>query len=518
MVATLGAAALGRPVCRRARLAGAKLLVADASALRSAQRRAARPSSSTATRAVAAPALQQQPWTPLRLPRSLAELRETLTSPAVTSLASDPQALRYAGYTALRSVFFTANAVTAALLTSDRIDGAFRRFERQGGADAATGAVAAEGLLRVLESQAELYRRDLANIQEGLYRAPYDMNPAHRQFSPTYIADKASRLLATSRKLTQLRNQEEGGTDVRRTATDAAVYGTASATNGVPAYPDYYLRNFHYQPGGWFSVASSKSYEFQTETLFTGSQDAMQRASLAPLGRYMRQRGSTTGAGLSLLEVAAGTGRFHTFVKDNWPEMATTCSDLSPYYLAEARENVEYFADFNAEVNPGRSLAPTSFVQCAAEQLPFADASFDVLLNVYMFHEMPSDARVASIKEFARVVKPGGMVIVNDSLQQGDRPEVDAVLPMFPATYHEPYYMDYVQADIPALFAEAGMQQVHIELAHVSKCWAFVKPSHEGGAPHTPAGHDDGAAAAAPATHVAAPDADSNGSSNKVFA
>ena len=339
-----------------------------------------------------------------------------------------------------------------------------------------------------------------------------------RQFSPTYIADKTARLLATSRKLNQLRSQEEGGTDVRRTATDAAVYGTATATNGVPSYPDYYLRNFHFQPGGWFSVASSKSYEYQTETLFTGSQDAMQRACLAPLGRYMRQRGSASGAGMTLLEVAAGTGRFHTFVKDNYPEMDTTCSDLSPYYLAEARENVEYFAEFDAQVNPGRRLAPTSFVQCAAEQLPFADASFDVLLNIYMFHEMPIDARAAAIKEFARVVKPGGMVIVNDSLQQGDRPEVDAVLPLFPATYHEPYYLDYTKADIPALFAEAGMQLVSVELAHVSKCWAFIKPTAEAG--ETAAGHGDGASADVPSTiHMAATDADSNGSgSNKVFA
>ena len=432
-----------------------------------------------ATTAVAAPPAapaQPESWTPLRFPRSLTELREALASPGVSSLVSDPQALRYAGYTALRSVFFTANAVTAALLTTDRIDSAFRRFERQGAADSTSGSVSAEGLVRVLESQAELYRRDLANIRDGLYKAPYDMNPQHRQFSPTYIADKTTRLLRTSRELSALRNEPEGGTAIRRTATDAAVYGQMPPGADGVEYPEYYVRNFHFQPGGWFSVASSKSYEFQTETLFTGSQDAMQRASLAPLGRYMRARGCPTGAGMSLLEVAAGTGRFHTFVKDNYPDMATTCSDLSPYYLAEARENVEYFSEFNALVNPGRSLSPTSFVPCAAEKLPFADASFDVLLNIYMFHEMPGDARAASIREFARVIKPGGMVIVNDSLQRGDRAEMDAVLPFFPATYHEPYYMEYTEADIPALFAEAGLQMVSIELAHVSKCWAFQKP------------------------------------------
>jgi len=36
---------------------------------------------------------------------------------------------------------------------------------------------------------------------------------------------------------------------------------------------------------------------------------------------------------MSLLEIAAGTGRQHTFLKDNWPMMQTVVSDLSPFYL-----------------------------------------------------------------------------------------------------------------------------------------------------------------------------------------
>jgi ubiquinone/menaquinone biosynthesis C-methylase UbiE len=166
-------------------------------------------------------------------------------------------------------------------------------------------------------------------------------------------------------------------------------------------------------------------------------------------------------------------GRFHTFIKDNYPAMRTTCSDLSPYYLAEARENVEYFTEFNATVNPGRALARTAFAQAAAEALPFADASFDVLMNVYLFHELPAAVRAAAISEFARVVKPGGIAIINDSLQRGDRPAMDAVMPLFPANYHEPYYMEYTQTDIAALFDAVGFDAVSVELAHVSKVWAF---------------------------------------------
>ena len=68
----------------------------------------------------------------------------------------------------------------------------------------------------------------------------------------------------------------------------------------------------------------------------------MQRASLVPISKHI-QDSDRPSSELKLLEVASGTGRFHTFIKDNWPEMPSVLSDLSPFYLAKARENVEYW-------------------------------------------------------------------------------------------------------------------------------------------------------------------------------
>ncbi len=53
-------------------------------------------------------------------------------------------------------------------------------------------------------------------------------------------------------------------------------------------------------------------YDFSTETLFVGRQDAMQRTALLPLAEFMAGRSQS---GTRLLEIAAGTGRFHTFIK-----------------------------------------------------------------------------------------------------------------------------------------------------------------------------------------------------------
>ena len=74
---------------------------------------------------------------------------------------------------------------------------------------------------------------------------------------------------------------------------------------------------------------SADIYEFSTETLFFGRQDAMQRLSLLPLAEHVRaaaQEGRDVRS-MKLLEVAAGTGRFHTFIKvGRSPQAAPTSS------------------------------------------------------------------------------------------------------------------------------------------------------------------------------------------------
>lgn len=55
-------------------------------------------------------------------------------------------------------------------------------------------------------------------------------------------------------------------------------------------------------------------YEFSTEALFFGRQDAMQRTTLVPLAEHIRSTGADPTT-MTLLEVCCGTGRFHTFIK-----------------------------------------------------------------------------------------------------------------------------------------------------------------------------------------------------------
>ncbi len=56
-----------------------------------------------------------------------------------------------------------------------------------------------------------------------------------------------------------------------------------------------------------------------------------------------------------------------------------------------------------------------SFVQANAEFLPFPDDPFDAVMCVYLFHELPHEARAMAASEMVRVVQPGGMVVLSDS-------------------------------------------------------------------------------------------------------
>ena len=68
-------------------------------------------------------------------------------------------------------------------------------------------------------------------------------------------------------------------------------------------------------------------------------------------------------------------------VQDNWPELAYTASDLSPYYLHEARDNMSRWRQMR---QPRLSMggwhgSGTRFLQAAAENLPERDESHDVV-------------------------------------------------------------------------------------------------------------------------------------------
>jgi hypothetical protein len=73
------------------------------------------------------------------------------------------------------------------------------------------------------------------------------------------------------------------------------------------------------------------------------------------------------------------------------------------------------------------------------------------------------------------VLKPGGRLILQDSLQRDDQKDYEGLLQLFPQNYHEPYYTSYTKQDFGALALACGLVPVRSVMAFVSKIMVFDK-------------------------------------------
>lgn len=223
------------------------------------------------------------------------------------------------------------------------------------------------------------------------------------------------------------------------------------ATGADDEVPAYYQRNFHWQPGGYLTLESGLLYDHQVEILFKGTAGPMRRLLLRPLHDFLAQR-----PGAKLLEVAAGTGLFATEIQAAFPSHSLTVSDLSAPYLQIARERLRHTS---ADV-----------IRAAVEELPFKDQSFDVLYGVFFMHELPREVRERALAEFQRVLRPGGLLLLVDSIQQQDVPAYQQVLEDFPRDYHEPFFESYQAWPLAEAFERHGFAEVRSQRGFLSKC------------------------------------------------
>jgi ubiquinone/menaquinone biosynthesis C-methylase UbiE len=274
---------------------------------------------------------------------------------------------------------------------------------------------------RIMADLWALFEQDWKNVEAGYYAPPavaLDGLIAELRRAVDFFADLAT-----------VENRRHG--DPKERLLDEPADGV---------YPRYYLQRFHFQSDGYLSEASAQRYDHQVEVLFGGAAAAMRRQALVPLRQALVEARASGCEAPRLLDLACGTGSFLREVKGNQPRLHVTGLDLSPHYLDVARSTLSPWSR-------------TRFVEGSAEEMPFADGEFDIVTCVYLLHELPPRVRRAVAGEIARILRPGGMLIVVDSLQTGDEPDYDAMLDSFPFLLHEPYYASYLREDLDRLFS-----------------------------------------------------------------
>ncbi|MGH2876772.1 MAG: methyltransferase domain-containing protein, partial [Solirubrobacteraceae bacterium] len=108
------------------------------------------------------------------------------------------------------------------------------------------------------------------------------------------------------------------------------------------------------------------------------------------------------------LEVGAGTGYFSLNLLQTGVVTRATATDISPGMVATLRHNA---ARLGLEIDAARA---------DAESLPFADASFDLVLGHAVLHHLPDLDR--AFAEFHRLLRPGGRILfAGEPSRVGDR-------------------------------------------------------------------------------------------------
>ncbi len=64
---------------------------------------------------------------------------------------------------------------------------------------------------------------------------------------------------------------------------------------------------------------------------------------------------------------------------------------------------------------------PIDFQIGVIEQLPFPDQTFDVVLSTLMMHHLPAPLKRQGLAEIARVLKPGGRLVIADFTHKQER-------------------------------------------------------------------------------------------------
>ncbi len=136
--------------------------------------------------------------------------------------------------------------------------------------------------------------------------------------------------------------------------------------------------------------------------------------------------------GESVLDVGCGTGTLALVARQRVGATGRVSGiDPSPQMIACARHKA---------ARRGQAI---DFQVGVIEQLSFPDQSFDTVLSTFMMHHLPDDLKRRGLAEIARVLKPGGRLLVLD---------MKGPVGLWKSRV----------ADQPALMKEAGFSQVEM--------------------------------------------------------
>jgi len=172
-------------------------------------------------------------------------------------------------------------------------------------------------------------------------------------------------------------------------------------------------------------------------------------------GREIRQRAASLARlqpGDQVLDVGCGTG---TLALDVQRGVGSTGRVVG---IDPGQEQIA-----RARAKAARRDVPIEFQIGVIEQLAFPDQTFDVVLSTLMMHHLPASLKAQGLAEIARVLKPGGRLVIADFKRKQERVGQAARFHAGGSSLPE----------LAALVADAGFAQVETEELRPARFSAF---------------------------------------------
>jgi SAM-dependent methyltransferase len=171
------------------------------------------------------------------------------------------------------------------------------------------------------------------------------------------------------------------------------------------------------------------------------------QAVLDGLENYLRHLPKRSRA--RVLDAGSGSGAMARLMASTHPEWEIVGVDFKPAYVDYARDR-------------GR-LANLSFEQGDMRALNFANASFDVIWSRFVLYFLPSPED--AIREFRRVLRPGGEVVValHNFPNIIDHPE-DADLRNRRTRAFSSILDGHLPQKLPSMLSQCGFRDVSVEI------------------------------------------------------
>ena len=155
-----------------------------------------------------------------------------------------------------------------------------------------------------------------------------------------------------------------------------------------------------------------------------------------------------------MLDIGCGTGELLSRLAAKYPAASLAGLDPVPEMLAIAREKLSD----RVELRLGW-----------ANELPWQDASFDVVVSCNMFHYITYP--VAAIREMERVLRPGGHIVITDWC---DDYLACRICNLYLRVTSRAHYKTYRQEECLTLLHETGHRDAQVERYKISWLWGLM--------------------------------------------